>query len=240
MNQFSEAVANHFLLIAAFNKNTHECIWYKSHGKMFDQPKKYTEGSYFFAEMSHSVHESDLPLLEKYVGNDGIYTVKDTIIILHFLRDGIYQPYYVEFINNAESEYVYCTVRETNESSVLLDEALLGFEKTMIKIIKVDLDSGKFKEIKVFEPEKPQMSDFYDWLNCVIDNYVFEADREGLREFLLPENIYVNLRTKDCPTFSYRRWFNNQWIIVLMRLIPCPNFYNNGHNHVMLYLSKIS
>ena len=84
MNQFSEAVANHFLLIASFNKNTHECIWYKSHGKMFDQPKKYTEGSYFFAEMSHSVHESDLPLLEKYVGNDGIYTVKDTIIILHF------------------------------------------------------------------------------------------------------------------------------------------------------------
>lgn len=234
---FSNALIKHFLLIAIFDKKTHKCTWIKSHGEFFEQEKIYDEGSYFFYELSSFVHPNDLSILEKYVGNDKIYTINSSITILHMKHENEYRPYYVEFTN--EDDKVYFTIRNADSKTAALDDALFGFEKTLIKIIKVDYDNNTFQDIKVFEEEKPVMKGFEEWFDMFVDNYVFETDREQLKKFMTKENVYNTLKTKNHMTFSYRRWYKNKWIIAMIHIIPCPNFALNK-NEIMVYISKIS
>ena len=233
---FKESLINNYLLIASFDKKTHKCEWLKRHGEVMDQPKVYNEGSYFFSEMVHYVHPNDVVRLEQNVGEDKIYTIKDTVMILHMLDNGKYKPYYAEF--TSDENYTYFTIRNANAGFAALDDALLCFEQTFIKVIKANLDTGVFHEIKIFEQEKPALVDFYEWAEMVIQNLVFDTDKEPLREFLNPDVIYDNLMTSKHLTFSYRRWYKNKWIIAMLHVVPSFNF-GNGNNEVILYVSKI-
>ncbi len=238
MNLFSVAITNHLLMIAAFDKKTHKCTCIKKEGKMLSSPEEYSEGSLFFYELSKQIHPNDIPILTKYVGDDQIYAVKNSITIIHMKSGADYIPYYFEFMN--EGEIIYFTIRYADGKTAKLSEALWGFEKTLIKIVRWDLALDTFKEIKVFEDEKPTMTDFGEWVAMFSETSVFESDRKALQEFLSPEYVFNKLQTKKHLTFSYRRWYKNNWIIAMLHLIPCLNFGNGSRNEVMLYISQIS
>ena len=223
--------------IVVINKNTRKTVILQSLFQKYSH-NRYSEASYYLSELEKTICEKEQ--FYNFFKDDKIYSIKEHEILFfnRILSNDTIVPCQLEIY--VFNEHIVITIKEGSEKTILMHEAISMIEKCYFKIIKANLSTCKFKQIKFYDTEMPVTDSIYDWVKATSENYVFPLDRENFinffdKDFLIESFLDYNVSIKS---LCYRRIYNGEWCNARAIVMPCADFSEENPN-VMIFVGKI-
>lgn len=125
------------------------------------------------------------------------------------------------------------------DDEIMLRESLNLIDVSYHKILKINLNTGKYIPIKVYDSEIYENDDISEWVNHVADNgFIHEDNIAGFKLFADLKAVRILMKNNKHIKFKYRRKMNNSYKWVLMQLIRSVQ-YTNTNQVIMLYIRDI-
>lgn len=145
---------------------------------------------------------------------------------------------------SSENPWAVFCVKRVGDHDATQDDALTPFTAAFRKILKVNLEDGKYEIVRAEEKDLasvPKESDrLWDWLDTfAAGGGIHPDDLEGYRAFTDSANLRLLHETgARHPSCRYRRKAGDAWRWTILELLPCPD-QEGANPWVMLYVRDI-